>query len=135
MQKDAEIERLNVQVEELKEQSQSCDKNSTIKGVDDKSMSVSTSSTAISIEKSELTRLHCKAKDSAAIKARKDDMKVQFDKLQMEKNETQNALDKLESEVEEKEQERDDTGDKCQGNMDKLKKENEQLKVMLQMQK
>lgn len=51
------------------------------------------------------------------------------------KNETQNALDKLESEVEEKEQERNDTGDKYQGDMDKLKKENDQLKVMLQMQK
>lgn len=99
------------------------------------SMSTSTSSTAISIEKSELTKLRFEAKDSAAIQARKDEMKVQFDKLQMEKNETQNALDKVESEVEEKEQERDDTGDKYQGDVDKLKKENEQLKVMLQMQK
>ena len=53
----------------------------------------------------------------------------------MEKNETQNALDKLESEVEEKEQEHNDTGKKYQGDMDKLKKENDQLKVMLQMQK
>lgn len=99
------------------------------------SMSTSTSSTAISIEKSELTKLRFEAKDSAAIQARKDEMKVQFDKLQMEKNETQNALDKVESEVEEKEQERNDTGDKYQGDVDKLKKENEQLKVMLQMQK
>lgn len=99
------------------------------------STSTSTSSTAISIEKSELTKLRFEAKDSAAIQARKDEMKVQFDKLQMEKNETQNALDKVESEVEEKEQERNDTGDKYQGDVDKLKKENEQLKVMLQMQK
>lgn len=49
------------------------------------SMSTSTSSTAISIEKSELTKLRFEAKDSAAIQARKDEMKVQFDKLQMEK--------------------------------------------------
>ena len=105
--------------------------------ISDKSMSMSTltSSTAISIEKSELTKLRFEAKDSAAIQARKDEMKVQFDELQMEKNGTQNAFDKLESEVEEKEQERNDTGDKYRGDMDKLKKENEQLKVMLQMQK